>query len=278
MENPEGSPVKPIAVLIPVWNRQAKLERALGSLVGDSSLLEAVVVDDGSEPPVRITPSFPFKVRLIRLPANGGIAAALNVGLAYVFELGYRYVARLDSDDVAVEGRFARQFAFMERNESIGICGGGYHEHDEQGRLVGAVLPPCDDRGIRRGMHLRTTLWHPTVMIRTAVARRVGFFDTALTCEDIDYFLRILDVARAANLPEPLIRYETGSADALTGTPSRRRAIAKDLLRIKWRRRCPGDPQWWLGNLAAMSYYLGINRPLRRCQDRFEGWIGKGTR
>lgn len=276
MEDPELSEVRPVAVLIPVWNRQAKLERALGSIVGDSSLIEVVVVDDGSEPPVRIPPSLPFEVRLIRLRSNGGIAAALNAGLAYVFERGHPYVARLDSDDVAVEGRFARQFAFMERDGSIGICGGGYHEHGQDGRLVGTVIPPCDDRGIRRGMHLRTTLWHPTVMIRTAVARRVGFFDTTLVCEDIDYFLKVLDVSRAANLPEPLILYETGSADALTGTASRRRALALDLLRIKWRRRCPADPLWWLGVLAAVSYFLGINRPLRRCQDRLVGWLGKG--
>jgi len=258
---------KPIAVLIPVWNRQAKLERALDSLVAESSLLKVVVIDDGSEPPVRIPSRLSLDVHLIRLSTNQGIARALNVGLEYVFEQDIPYIARLDSDDVALDGRFRKQLTLMEQNASIGICGGGYHEYSPDGRLLSMVRPPPGDTGIRHGMHLRTTLWHPTVMIRTSVARSVGFFDPTLKCEDVDYFLRILDVSQAANLSEALIRYETGAADALTGTAARRRALARELLRFKWQRREPLNPLWWLGLLAACAYYLGITRRLTALRD-----------
>lgn len=260
--NDEWADVKPIALLIPVWNRQRKLERALLSLVSEASLLEVVVVDDGSVPPVRIDPALPLDVHLIRLTRNQGIAAALNAGLEYVFERSHPYVARLDSDDVALAGRFRRQFDLLERHPEVGICGGGYRERRIDGGGSTDVVALRDDGAIRRGMHLRTTLWHPTVMIRTSVARRVGFFDPGLKCEDVDFFLRILDISRAANVPEPLIEYEVGAEDALTGTPVRRRGLARDLLRLKIRRPAPLDPLWWLGFLAAASYFVGID--LRR--------------
>jgi GT2 family glycosyltransferase len=186
----------------------------------------------------------------------------LNAGLEYVFGSAIPYIGRLDSDDVALAGRFRRQLDFMERNPSVGICGGSYQECTPDGRLGAVIRLPGSDAGIRRGMHLRTTLWHPTVLIRTAVARQVGLFDPALACEDVDYFLRILDISRGANVSDAVIIYETGAADALTGTASRRRTLARDLLRLKWHRRAPFDPFWWLGLLALGSYTLGINRQL----------------
>lgn len=273
--NDERKDVKPIALLIPVRNRQQKLERALASLASEASLLEVVIIDDGSEPPARIDQTSTLDIHLIRLPRTQGIAAALNAGLEYVFERGHPYIARLDSDDVALEGRFRRQLDFLREHAEVGICGGGYRERPIDGGSGKEIVPLREDSAIRRGMHLRTTLWHPTVMIRTSVARGVGFFDPRLTCEDVDYFLRILDVSRAANLPEALIEYEVGADDALTGTPARRRAIARDLFRLKIRRPAPLDPLWWLGFLATAFYYLGIDLHQTGLRDLAMRWLDR---
>jgi glycosyltransferase involved in cell wall biosynthesis len=256
----------PIALLIPVRNRQSKLDRALRSVVAEASLLKVIVIDDGSDPPVQIDPSVELDIHVIRLEAGQGVAAALNRGLTHAFDLGVPYIARLDSDDTAIEGRFRAQLALLERNPSVGICGSGYFECSTSGGVRTTVHMPRHDAGIRRGMHLRMTLWHPTVMVRASVARRVGWYDPSLACEDMDYFLRVMDISEAANLPEPLIRYETGADDALTRHGSHRRAIARDVLRLKWRRREPLNPLWWAGLLSGMAYFLGINRclaPLR---------------
>jgi glycosyltransferase involved in cell wall biosynthesis len=258
----QAAAATPIALLIPVRHRQVKLDRALRSLVAEASLLKVIVIDDGSDPPALIDPSIPLDVEVIRLERGQGIALALNRGLDRAFDLGCPFIARLDSDDTAIEGRFQAQLSFLERHQSVGICGTGFFECAIDGRVHATVRMPRHDAGIRRGMHLRMTLWHPTVMLRASVARRVGMFDPSLACEDVDYFLRVMDVSEAANLPEPLIRYETGAADALTRHGARRRAIARDLLRLKWRRREPLNPLWWIGILAGVAYLLGIRRAL----------------
>jgi GT2 family glycosyltransferase len=251
---------KPIALLIPVFCRQAKLNRALASLTSEADLLEVIVIDDGSEPPIRIASQSTLDIHLIRLPTNQGLAQALNTGMKHAFEGDNTYIARLDSDDTVIAGRFRKQLEFMEKHPSVGICGTGYHEYNQNGERQATVLLPKEDAGIRTGMHLRTTLWHPTVMIRASVARRVGYFNPTCISEDLDYFARTLEISRAANLPEALICYEVGSSDALTGTTARRRAIAREILQQKWHRREPFCWLWWLGLLAAGFYYLGINR------------------
>jgi glycosyltransferase involved in cell wall biosynthesis len=267
----QDATAKPIALLIPVRNRQAKLDRALRSVVAEAPLLKVIVIDDGSDPPALIDPALPLDVELIRMSQAQGVAAALNTGLSRAFDLGCPYIARLDSDDTAIEGRFRAQLSFLEGNPSVGICGTGYFECGTGGVVRATVRMPRHDAGIRRGMHLRMTLWHPTVMVRASVARRVGTFDPSLACEDTDYFLRAMDISKAANLPEPLIRYETGAADALTRHGARQRAIARDLLRLKWRRREPLNPLWWIGLVAGTAYLLGISRalaPLRSLSTR----------
>lgn len=251
---------KPIALLIPVFGRQAKLNRALASLIPEAHLLEVIVIDDGSEPPIRISTRLSLDIELIRIETNQGLAKALNAGMEHVFQRGTPYIARLDSDDIAITGRFRKQLEFMEAHPAVGICGTGYHEYNQSGEHQATVLLPADDAGIRAGMHLRTTLWHPTVILRTSIARRVGYFDPTCKSEDIDYFSRTLAITRAANLPEALVRYEVGSRDALTGTAERRRALALEILGRKWHRCEPLSVLWWLGLLAAGSYYFGINR------------------
>lgn len=254
---------KPIALLLPARNRQVKLERALQSLLPEADLLKVVVIDDGSEPPLRIPDGLAIDSILIRLPSHQGISRALNAGLECAFDLGTPFVARLDSDDTAIAGRFGKQLAYMERHPEVGICGTGYEECDPDGHTLGTVILPNDDAGIRRMMHLRTALWHPTVMLRASVARAVGPFDSSLLCEDLDYFTRVLERTRGANLPEALVRYEVGAADALTGTASRRRALAISILKLKLRRRELTQPLWWIGMLATTSYLIGLNRILR---------------
>jgi glycosyltransferase involved in cell wall biosynthesis len=68
---------------------------------------EIVVVDDGSrDAPERVLPPDP-RVRLLRQPASG-IVAALEHGR---FATDAPYLARLDCDDLALPGRIAAQLA-----------------------------------------------------------------------------------------------------------------------------------------------------------------------
>ncbi|WP_055477809.1 glycosyltransferase [Sphaerimonospora mesophila] len=73
-----------VSVVVPAYGNQAKLDLTLAGLAVQTypdDLIEVIVVDNGSEPPLRLPDIRPGKTRLLLCPTPGR-AAARNMGLA----------------------------------------------------------------------------------------------------------------------------------------------------------------------------------------------------
>lgn len=92
-----------VSVVIPAYENQASLDLTLASLSRQTypdDLLEVIVVDDGSRPPLRLPSIRPTTTRLISASPDGsawGIAHATNVGARAAHG---EIILRLDSDMV----------------------------------------------------------------------------------------------------------------------------------------------------------------------------------
>ncbi len=99
-----------ISVIIPCWNAEAWARDALAACLNqDGVQVEAILVDDGSTDG---TPALleamaakDDRIRIIRMPTNGGPSKARNLGVAAAKG---DWVAFADSDDVMLPGRLAR--------------------------------------------------------------------------------------------------------------------------------------------------------------------------
>lgn len=63
-------PTHPASIIVPAFNAQAKLDLTLASLAQQdypAALMEVIVVDDGSQPPVRVPDIAPENLRILRL-------------------------------------------------------------------------------------------------------------------------------------------------------------------------------------------------------------------
>src|SRR5215469_4492500 len=102
-----------ISVVIPVYNRQQDVQRALASALRQTlAPAEIVVVDDGSTDAsvAAVTALNESRIRLVRHDRNRGAAAARNTGIAAARG---DWIALLDSDDEWDRDKLARQIAAL---------------------------------------------------------------------------------------------------------------------------------------------------------------------
>ncbi len=97
----EWEPRLTVCVVVPAYGGQEKLDLTLAALTAQTypaDLTEVVVVDDGSDPGLRLPPIRPEHTRLVVAPEHGwGPGHALDVGVAAT---GASVVMRLDADMV----------------------------------------------------------------------------------------------------------------------------------------------------------------------------------
>lgn len=199
-----------ISVVMSVHNGLSFLGAAIDSVLRQSFAdFEFVIVDDGStdgsaDALDRHAASDP-RIRLLHRN-RGGLTSALNAGIAMAQG---KFVARIDSDDVAEPDRLARQFEFLRSHEECLVVGSAVTLIDPDGDALGIRKYPTEHDAIE-ARHLQGdgAVPHPTAMFRYEAWQAVGGYREAFPCaQDLDLWLRLGEVGRLANLEVPLLRY-----------------------------------------------------------------------
>src|SRR5437016_1350182 len=188
--------MQPLAtVLIPAYNAEATIRRALDSaLAQDYPAIEIVVVDDGSiDATSDVVASYGREeIRLLRLPRNRGEGGVLNEGIAIAKG---EYIAFLDADDEWLPGKLTRQIAVLESNPKAIMATCGCRFVDSFGNLVeefGMRPPGVAKDQIWRSLLAATCIAKPCVVARASAFKEVGLFDTTIAiAADQDMWIRL---------------------------------------------------------------------------------------
>ncbi len=187
-------PACPLSVVIPTYNRVELLQRALDSVLRQTTpCSEIIVIDDGS---TDCTASLLSKYKkqshtpLTTLTQNNkGPAAARNAG---ILKSRQPFIAFLDSDDHWHKKKIQVQYEQLKDNPEF-------------------LISHTKEKWLRRGEHLNQKKIHiprqgnifnhclqlcavgmSTVMVKKELFSRVGYFDESLQCcEDYDLWLRV---------------------------------------------------------------------------------------
>ena len=153
----------------------------------NSQVAETIVVDNGSgvDTIEMLRESrIELRNRLIRNERNLGIAAALNVGIRYAIEKGYRWVATFDQDSTVTDGYMEAMLAafeacpYKERVALIApvLC----MSLEESERLRRRERARASSSAIRSAMTSGT-------LLRTDIFAQAGFYDETLFMDYVDY-------------------------------------------------------------------------------------------
>lgn len=245
-----------ITVLMPVFNGAAHLREAVDSvLAGTFHDFELLAIDDGStDGSTAILASYGDpRLRVIRHDVNRGLVASLNEGIDLARG---RFIARMDADDAMLPTRLAEQCAALDANPGISVVASRVALMNADGEATGtwAVDAAVTSEAEIRAMMPRTNcIAHPSVMMRTTVARRYRYRPEQAGAEDWDLWLRLLsDGHRIAKLPTPLLRYRIHGGSVMAGT-KRGLPLERRLLSARSKHLVA---EWMGGRLRACHVHL----------------------
>ena len=146
----------------------------------------------------------------VKLEKHGGLAAALNAGVAFC---RYPLIARMDADDVSWPERFALQYKFMSQHPEVDVLGTQVEERsDDLGSILGHRRVPLSQKAITQFAKLRSPFNHPSVMYRKETIEKAGLYPYFYP-EDYPLWCKMLmKGAVFANLSEILVTMRSGSA------------------------------------------------------------------
>ncbi|HEV7820366.1 MAG TPA: glycosyltransferase [Burkholderiales bacterium] len=233
-----------VSVLIPAYNGHDDLERTLRSLREDGPVA-VLVVDDGSVPPIAPPQIAGLSVDVLRMPHNVGIERALRAGIEELARRGVRYAARIDTGDLALPGRLAKQRAYLDAHAQVAAVGMWAQVVSRDGVPRFILAPPAAPGDVRRLRFARSCFVHPAMMLRVDAVLQAGNYRARYrAAEDLDLFLRIMESHECANLPEVGLLYELNEGGI---SATKRRTQILSTLRLQLAYFEPGNPYYWLG-------------------------------
>lgn len=223
-----------------VYNSEKYVAEAVESILKQTFQdFELVIVDDGStDRSQSILQAYAAQDRRIHLISreNRGIPRTRNELLA---QASAELIAVMDSDDIALPDRLARQVAFLQQHPQIVCLGSAYALIDAQGRFLTQLPLPLDNDAIQqKALAGHAAIFQPCAMMRRSIVQQIGGYDETMTqAEDLDLWLRLGEVGVLANLPDVLVQYRLHSNSVSEQDCALQRQKAYEACQRAWQRR-----------------------------------------
>jgi glycosyltransferase involved in cell wall biosynthesis len=204
-----------VSVIIPTYNRADLVQEALASVKAQTYRdFEIVVVDDGGTDGTFEALAAGPELRVLRHPGRRGVAAARNLGVAAARG---EWLAFLDSDDLWLPDKLARQIFLLEAQPELLICqteetwvrrGVRVNKPSAHRKVAGRIFLPS----------LTRCMISPSAVIlhRRLLQDHGGSEATLPAAEDYDLWLRLTWRYEVGLVDEPLVIKRGGHPDQLS--------------------------------------------------------------
>lgn len=197
-----------VTVAMPVYNDGSYIREAIDSILAQTFKdFELLIVNDGStDDSAAIIASYNDKrIRVLQHKKNCGRPYARNTALDAAEG---KYLAWMDSDDIALPKRLQTQVDFMDTHTTVNICGTWAHCFGEMNTVW---KPASKSEEITAYTVFGSAICNPTVCLRLEDIKRLCIrYDTTLKrAQDFAFWGDLLLGARlrAVNIPQVLLHY-----------------------------------------------------------------------
>ena len=217
-----------VSVIIPTRNRADMLKRAIESVLAQTCQeFEIIVVSDASTDNTgEIAAAFADdRIKLLEHNQPRGASAARNTGIR---EARGRYIAFLDDDDEWVPQKLEWQLPVIENSPpEVGLVY-GWMEYYKDGKPFAINQPTLKGDVFLKTIDRQAIGGCPTVIIKSEVIEKVGYFDEDLPRgNDGDFSRRVCQKFKVDYVPKILARIHVGHEGRISS--GKREGIKNDI-------------------------------------------------
>lgn len=206
-----------VSVIMPAYSAGWYISESIESIVRQTyKNIEFIIIDDGSPDNLetwkiikKYKKRYPKVIKAIRLKKNMGRGGDAAANIAFRVAKG-EFVARIDSDDIALPDRIEKQIKYMQENPEVSIFGTNAHVINSQGVVVGEKKVPLTHKAIYEAYFTFHPMINPSIMVRKSRIRNprdLYLNDNSTNNDYLTFFKRISAGVIFANHPEKLMYY-----------------------------------------------------------------------
>lgn len=196
-----------ITVFMTAYNASQHITNAIKSILNQTfTNFEFIIIDDGStDETFNIANSFSDKrIRIIKNETNKGLLFSRNIALT---EAKGKYLAILDSDDIALMNRLEIQYQQFQNRPHLALLGTPAIVINNSGEETGEHISVVYNKEqISTELFFCNTFIHSSIMLKTEIFKKMGGYQLQLA-EDYDLWVRIAMNYEVDNLNFPLVKY-----------------------------------------------------------------------
>lgn len=220
---------KTISVIIPTYNREGLVGRAIKSVLSQTYKdVEVIVVDDAStdDTETEVKKIESDRLRYIKLNKNGGACRARNFGIN---EAKGDYIAFLDSDDIWNPDKLEKQMKYLlSKNAEVVACNGWYIKANSR-RLI--TNPKNEELVNLRELLNANYITTGALLAKKKLLLSVGCFDEGLPrYQDWDLVIRIVRMTDLYFMNEPLYTLYFQENSITNSTSKEKKLTALDII------------------------------------------------
>lgn len=195
-----------VTVLMVVYDEEKYVSETIKSILGQTyKNFIFLIIDDGSIDGTwnKIKSFRDQRIKPVRFLDRAYLTKRLNYGLGLVTT---RFVARMDSHNIADKKRLEKQRQFLVDNKKIVLLGSNFIRTDENGKEIFRSNFPLDPKAIKSKIMQKNLIKHASWFGRLEILRLENFYNESFRfAQDYEFLLRLVRKYPVANIKDYLL-------------------------------------------------------------------------
>jgi glycosyltransferase involved in cell wall biosynthesis len=187
-----------VLVVMPVYNARSYVSAAIESILNQTyPFYKILIINDGStDGSEQIIKSYLNREVILWHQKNQGPGAAMNRAIQYAHDLDFKFIARIDADDISLSNRLEKQIALLLRFPNSAACSANcYYIDSVSEKIIGSSTVSASQKLIKWEIAngLRGLIQGVTLFRTSALFSMGGYREQFKLAEETDLFLRLAE-------------------------------------------------------------------------------------